>query len=104
MCKHLPVRLQVTARRNILMRDGYRCQYCGLKFHGSGLTLDHVIPRAQDGRNSWENRVTWCRKDNHRQADRTPAEAGMQLLRRPLPASVHTGRFILRSMGLEVNE
>jgi hypothetical protein len=28
----------------------------------------------------------------------------MPLLRRPLPASVHTGRFILRSMGLEVNE
>ena len=28
----------------------------------------------------------------------------MPLLRRPLPASVHTGRLILRSMGLEVNE
>ena len=38
-----------------------------------------------------------CRKDNHRKADRTPEEAGMPLLRRPLPASVHTGRFILRS-------
>ena len=28
----------------------------------------------------------------------------MPLLRRPLPTSVHTGRFILRSMCLEVNE
>ena len=36
--KHVPVRLQLTTRRNILMRDGYRCQYCGLKFHGSDLT------------------------------------------------------------------
>jgi len=53
--KHVPVRLQLTTRRNILMRDGYRCQYCGLKFHGSDLTLDHVIPRSQGGKNSWEN-------------------------------------------------
>jgi len=102
--RHVPVRLQVTTRRNILMRDSYRCQYCGLKFHGSELTLDHVIPRSQGGRNSWENLVACCRKDNHRKADRTPEAAGMPLLRRPLPASVHTRRFILRSMGLEVNE
>ena len=79
--RHVPVRLQVTTRRNILMRDAYRCQYCGLKFHGSELTLDHVIPRAQGGKNSWENLVACCRKDNHRKADRTPEEAGMPLLR-----------------------
>ena len=102
--KHVPVRLQFTTRRNILMRDRYRCQYCGVKFHGSELTLDHVIPRAQGGKNFWENLVACCRKDNHRKADRTPEEADMPLLRRPLPASVHTGRFILRSMGLEVTE
>jgi len=102
--KHVPVRLQVTTRRNILLRDAYRCQYCGQEFHGSELTLDHVIPRSQGGKNSWENLVACCRKDNHRKADRTPEEAGMPLLRRPFPSSVHTGRFILRSMGLEVNE
>jgi len=100
----VPVRLQVTTRRNILMRDAYRCQYCGVKFHGGDLTLDHVIPRARGGRNVWENLVACCHKDNHRKADRTPEEAGMELLRRPLPASVHTSRFILRTMGLEVNE
>jgi hypothetical protein len=102
--KHVPVRLQVTTRRNILVRDAYSCQYCGLKFHGGELTLDHVIPRSQGGKNSWENLVACCRKDNHRKADRTPEEAGMPLLRRPLPAGVHTGRFILRSICLEVNE
>jgi hypothetical protein len=102
--KHVPVRLQVTTRRNISMRDAYRCQYCGVKFHGSDLTLDHVIARTQGGKNSWENLVACCRKDNYRKADRTPEEAGMALLRRPLPASIHTSRFILRSMGLEVSE
>jgi hypothetical protein len=102
--RHVPVRMQLATRRNIFMRDGYRCQYCGLKFRGSDLTLDHVIPRAQGGKNSWENLVACCRKDNHRKADRTPEEACMPLLRRPLPSNVHTGRLILRSMGLEVNE
>jgi 5-methylcytosine-specific restriction endonuclease McrA len=102
--KHVPIRMQVTTRRNIFMRDSHRCQYCGQKFSAGELTLDHVIPRAQGGRNAWENLVTCCRKDNHRKADRTPEQAGMPLLRRPLPATVHTGRFMLRSMGLEVNE
>jgi hypothetical protein len=82
--RHVPVRLQVTTRRNIFARDSHRCQYCGLKFHGSELTLDHVIPRAQGGKNSWENLVACCRRDNHRKADRTPEEAEMPLLRRPL--------------------
>ena len=102
--KHVPMRMQMTTRRNILMRDGHRCQYCGQKFHGSELTLDHVIPRAQGGKNTWENLVACSRKDNHRKADRTPEQAGMPLLRRALPANVHTSRFILRSMALEVNE
>ena len=102
--KHVPVRMQVTTRRNIFMRDSHRCQYCGQTFHSSELTLDHVIPRAQDGKSSWENLVTCCRKDNHRKANRTPEQAGMPLLHRPIPASVHTSRFILRSMGLQVEE
>jgi hypothetical protein len=28
----------------------------------------------------------------------------MKLLRRPLPASINTGRHVLRSMGMEVQE
>jgi hypothetical protein len=102
--RHVPVRLQLTTRRNILTRDSFRCQYCGMKFHGSDLTLDHILPRSQGGKNSWENLVACCRKDNQRKADRTPEQAGMPLLRRPLPAGIHTSRFILRSMGLAVNE
>lgn len=102
--KHVPVRPQVTTRRNILMRDGNRCQFCGLRCYGSELTLDHLIPRSQGEKNSWDNLVVSCRKDNYRKADRTPVQAGMPLLRGPLPAGVHTGRFILQSMGLEVDE
>jgi hypothetical protein len=78
--------------------------YCGEKFHGADLTLDHIIPKSRGGDGSWHNLVCACKKCNHRKADRTPEEAGMKLLRRPLPASINTGRHVLRSMGMEVQE
>jgi len=40
-------------RRNIYARDGNRCQYCGKKFASSELSLDHVVPRSLEGRNTW---------------------------------------------------
>jgi 5-methylcytosine-specific restriction endonuclease McrA len=99
--KHVPVRMQQMTRKNLYLRDGYKCGYCGEQFSGSELTLDHIIPKAQGGKNTYENLITCCRKDNHRKADRTPQQAGMVLLRRPIPATVHTGRHIMRSLGLE---
>lgn len=102
--KHIPIRMQLVTRRNLYARDSYRCQYCGERFRGEELTLDHVTPRARGGKNAWENLVTACKKCNHRKADRTPEEAAMPLLRRPLPLTVHTSRHVLRAMGSEVQE
>ena len=102
--RHVPIRLQVVSRRNIILRDGSRCQYCGQRFESCELTLDHIVPRSRGGRNSWDNLVAACKRDNHRKADRTPEEAGMVLLRRPLSQTIHTPRFLLRSLGAEVNE
>jgi 5-methylcytosine-specific restriction endonuclease McrA len=45
--------------------------------------VDHVVPRAQGGQDSWLNTVASCAEDNHRKADRTPEQAAMPLLRRP---------------------
>jgi 5-methylcytosine-specific restriction endonuclease McrA len=45
--------------------------------------VDHVVPRAQGGQDSWLNTVASCAEDNHRKADRTPEQAGMPLLRQP---------------------
>lgn len=96
---HVPIRTKVLTRKNIYMRDDYRCQYCSEKFRGEDLSWDHVLPRCQGGRDEWENLVTCCKRCNHRKAGRTPEEAGMPLLRRPLPRTLHTSRFVLRSMG-----
>lgn len=71
------------SRANIYLRDDYTCQYCAHRFEPEDLTFDHVVPVAQGGRRSWENIVTACVSCNRRKDARTPAEAGMTLLRPP---------------------
>ena len=69
------------SKKEIFLRDRYTCQYCGQQTRD--LTLDHVIPRRQEGVHSWENIVSACIPCNRRKAAGTPGEAGMTLLRRP---------------------
>ncbi|RME49013.1 MAG: HNH endonuclease [Chloroflexi bacterium] len=71
------------SRRTVLSRDDYTCQYCGAQPGKSELTIDHVLPRSRGGDHSWENVVTACGPCNRRKGNRTPAEAGMRLLRKP---------------------
>ena len=71
-------------RRNIFARDNNRCQYCGEKFPTSELSLDHIIPRSQGGGESWENLVCCCVKCNTRKGGRTPKQAVMPLIKRPI--------------------
>ncbi len=98
---YIPVRVQILSRKNIFLRDRNTCMYCGQVFHPSKLTLDHIVPRAQGGKDTWANLVACCVEDNRRKADRTPEEAGMKLIHKPRAASIHTSRFILKSMGAE---
>ena len=71
------------SRRNIYARDGHTCQYCGKKFLSDDLTCDHVMPRSRGGKAGWTNIVTCCVICNRKKGGRTPAEAGLRLLRRP---------------------
>jgi 5-methylcytosine-specific restriction endonuclease McrA len=67
-------------RFNLFLRDRFQCQYCG---DPRELTFDHVIPRAQGGRTTWENVATACAPCNLRKGGRTPKQARMNLNRRP---------------------
>jgi hypothetical protein len=54
---------------NILERDEYRCQYCGLDGMASfenalAMSVDFVIPRARKGRKDPRNLVACCRSCN----------------------------------------
>lgn len=72
------------SRRNIFARDKSVCQYCGRKFHRVDLTIDHVIPRSRGGLDTWENLVLACSGCNLKKRDRTPEEAQMPLIRKPV--------------------
>ena len=76
-----PIFSRRLSRREVFWRDGFTCQYCGRQMRD--LTLDHVKPRVHKGAHTWENVVTACVLCNHRKAGRSPAEAGMRLLREP---------------------
>jgi 5-methylcytosine-specific restriction endonuclease McrA len=72
------------SRLNIFARDKFTCQYCGQKPHRSQLNLDHVIPRSLGGRTTWENVVCSCVDCNRQKGGRTPAQARLRLIRRPV--------------------
>jgi 5-methylcytosine-specific restriction endonuclease McrA len=68
-------------RVGVFHRDNFTCQYCG---KDNQLTIDHVIPRFQSGRHTWENVVAACVPCNRRKAGRTPEQANMKLKRQPV--------------------
>lgn len=73
---------------NVCLRDGFRCQYCGEKLPMSALSYDHVLPRSQGGKTSWENIVMACYSCNDKKGGRTPEQAGMLLLSVPVKPQV----------------
>lgn len=87
--RRVPRHSRSVSRKNIFIRDGYTCQYCSAQLPGGRLTLDHVNPRSQGGRSTWENLVAACYSCNNRKGDKTPETAGMVLLKRPVRFGVH---------------
>jgi len=81
-------------RHNILKRDNYTCQYCGIK--GVTMTTDHVTPKKSGGTDCWENLVGACTQCNNLKGNRTPEEAGLKLLRQPKRPYFF---FILNNLG-----
>jgi 5-methylcytosine-specific restriction endonuclease McrA len=90
-------------RRNIFSRDKNHCQYCGKKFPSRELTLDHIIPKRMGGEANWENIVCCCVECNSRKGGRTPKQAKMKLIKKPVKPkrnpviNFHLGRKRYRS-------
>ena len=51
-------------RKNVYIRDGGRCMYCGRKVSLNDFTFDHVISRTAGGRTWWDNIVVSCFRCN----------------------------------------
>jgi 5-methylcytosine-specific restriction endonuclease McrA len=80
----LPSRALRLNRHTVFARDEHHCQYCGHRFPTSELSLDHVIPKSRGGNTTWENVVCCCVRCNIRKGGRTPSEARMKLVAKPI--------------------
>ena len=70
-------------RKNILLRDENRCQYCANHFREIDLTIDHVLPRSKGGRSVWDNVVAACKPCNQRKRDFLVENSPVSLIREP---------------------
>lgn len=81
--KHVKRTVPPLNNRELFLRDGHMCMYCGGEFHETQLTRDHVIPISRGGRDRWSNVVAACKGCNTHKGNRTPEEAGTSLLAVP---------------------
>ena len=87
-----PSRPPAISRRNVYLRDCFKCQYCAEPFHPSDLSLDHVVPRSKGGKLTWENTVTACKTCNFKKGQTMPEDLkriGMKLRKLPAIPSMH---------------
>jgi len=82
--------IQLT-KQNILKRDRKTCQYCGSD--EGHMTIDHVIPRCQGGKDSWENLVCACSSCNNLKGNKSLEHAGMELVKKPKKPNIRTFLF-----------
>jgi len=79
----LPKKEVKLTRQNVFLRDGFTCQYCGNKFDRKDLNIDHVLPRSQGGKTTWDNIACSCIPCNTRKGCKTPEQAKMHLIKEP---------------------
>ena len=73
-------------KKNVCIRDGFECQYCGTKTEK--LTLDHVVPKCHGGKRVFENIVAACFTCNQTKGDKLPREIGMFPKNRPVQPTI----------------
>ena len=73
-------------KRNVLIRDRFRCAYCGTR--REKLSIDHIIPKSRGGKMTFENCVAACKPCNLKKGGRTPNEAKMYLNARPYQPTI----------------
>lgn len=89
-------------RRNIMIRDESRCQYCCIDFREPDLTIDHVMPRSKGGKTTWTNVVMACKPCNQQKRDLLLENTSLSLSqppRRPSYRSIIKKRIKTSNVG-----
>ncbi|OQA82120.1 MAG: HNH endonuclease [bacterium ADurb.Bin236] len=58
-------------RESVFRKCGGRCAYCGCELSYKEMTVDHVEPLHQGGKDELENMLPACRSCNHRKSSST---------------------------------
>lgn len=80
---HLYNRKIPWSKQNILIRDEYHCQYCGIDLNHKTASIDHIIPKSKGGKNSWLNTVCSCKNCNSYKGDKNLEDCNLQLIKKP---------------------
>jgi 5-methylcytosine-specific restriction endonuclease McrA len=62
-------------KRNIMVRDCFRCAYCYKEVTHTTGNIDHIIPKSLGGATSFENCICSCIDCNTKKANLSPSEA-----------------------------
>lgn len=79
----VPQRQARWSKPNVLRRDKYVCQFCGVKMTETEATVDHIVPLTECRKkrippNTWGNTVASCRKCQKKKGDKTMEATGMR--------------------------
>jgi 5-methylcytosine-specific restriction endonuclease McrA len=84
MYVRIPYKRIMLTRKNVMRRDGGKCQYCG---SSDRLTIDHVQAKSKGGIDTWDNLVAACVPCNNKKGNMSLEQAGMKLYRKPFRPS-----------------
>ena len=87
------------SKKNVLIRDGFKCAYCGSEKRK--LTIDHIVPKSRGGKTDFENCVASCKSCNNKKGSQIPSEANMYLKGKPYqPTIAEFLRLKVKKLGI----
>jgi 5-methylcytosine-specific restriction endonuclease McrA len=93
------------SKQNIFIRDEFECSYCGKELNVRTATVDHIVPQAKGGKNSYTNCTTSCKPCNQWKSDKHLHETSMQLIRKPYHPNFLDFLYLkAKSMGVDLKE
>lgn len=82
-------RKQRFSKKNVFLRDRFKCQYCQKDLNLRDGTIDHVVPRSKGGKTEYLNCVAACKPCNSRKDNKTPEQARMPLAAKIRYPNIH---------------